>query len=125
MVLTRELQPTAADRAPGTRLREACRIIEREFATPLTTQRLARRLRLPRLVFYQTFRDAYGVTPDEYLRFCRLREAARLLDAGHAEGEVATMVGYVQQRLFAADFRREFRQDDALLGLLRQPQAQP
>lgn len=111
-----------ADGAPrglvGARLREARKIIEREYATPLTLQRLARRVRLPRFAFQQAYEDAYGAPPLHHLREVRAREAARLLADGRSAHDAALMVGYAQERTFCTDFRRAFRDDPGRLRLL-------
>lgn len=95
----------------GSLLKAACKIIEREYASPLTPQRLARRLRLPRLAFQRAFHDAVGATPQVYLRSCRMRAAAQLLEAGRRAHDVAILVGYSRYALFIADYRREYRAD--------------
>lgn len=100
------------------RLREARKIIEREFATPLTTQRLARRVRLPRVAFYTGFRDCFGQTPEDCLRCVRMREAAALLEQGLVHDAAALQVGYGSTRSFIADYRRTYREDAARLRLL-------
>ena len=96
---------------PTSRLDRARLIIEAEYATPLTTQRLARRIRLPRLTFHQGFVAAFGTSPQHYLRHCRMQAAARLLAEGFERHVVALRVGYSAFTPFAADYRREFRGD--------------
>ena len=102
----------------GSRLEQARLIIEAEYAAPLTALRLARRLRLPRLAFHQGFIDAFGTSPQGYLRRCRMLAAARLLADGIDRHAVAQRVGYAGLTPFAADYRREFRGDPERVRLL-------
>ena len=106
---------------PESRLDQARRIIESEYASPLTPQRLARRLRLPRLAFHQGFVAAFGASPQHYLRRCRVHAAARLLGEGCDRHTVAQRVGYSGFTPFAADYRREFRDDPDRVRLLDEP----
>lgn len=103
---------------PESRIDRARLIIESEYASPLTPLRLARRLRVPRLAFYQGFVGAFGTSPQHYLRRCRMQAAARLLDEGFDRHAVAQRVGYSAFSPFAADFRREFRGDQDRARLL-------
>lgn len=112
------LMPPTAIVDSSTRLRQARKIIEREYATPLTPQRLARRVQLPRIAFLRSFRDAFGLTPQDYLRTCRMRHAARLLGEGRGADDTAQLVGYTRISGFIGDYRRQFRGDPGLLRLL-------
>ena len=103
---------------PPSRLDQARHIIESEYASPLTPQRLARRLRLPRLAFHQGFVAAFGTSPQHYLRRCRMQAAARLLGEGFDRHTVAQRVGYTGFTTFAADYRREYRGDRERARLL-------
>lgn len=124
MALTRMPEPPSPDDDPApapSRLHEARRIIEREFATPLTAQRLARRVRLPPLAFHHGFKTAFGQTMEAYLRAWRMQQAAALLAAGHDVPDVALLVGYTRYRRFVMDYRRVFRDDAERLRLLAFP----
>lgn len=100
------------------RLREAHKIIEREYALPLTAQRLSRRVRLPRFAFQRVYEQAYGISPLDHLRQCRTQAAARLLAKGCDAHAVALLVGYNQQNIFESEYRRAFRKDPPRLKLL-------
>jgi AraC-like DNA-binding protein len=55
------------------------------------------------------FREAYGSTPQRYLRERRLREAARLLqERGQRVEQAALRVGYASGSVFGKHFRRLF-----------------
>lgn len=112
------LMPATATLDSSARLRQARKIIEREYATPLTPQRLARRVQLPRIAFLRAFREAFGLTPQDYLRTCRMRHAARLLGEGWGADAAAQLVGYTRMSSFIGDYRRQFRGDAGLLRLL-------
>lgn len=90
------------------RLLEARKIIERDFALPLTLQRLARHARLPHLTFNRAYREAFGMAPMDHVRLLRLSEAARLLASGASVAEIASRVGYPNPASFKAEFRRVF-----------------
>jgi len=108
-----------SDATPSTsRLREARKIIEREFASPLTLLRIARRVRLPRFAFQRAYEQTYGQSPMQYLRQVRLSEAAGLLAGGRNAHDGALLVGYTRALLFELEYRRCFRDDPERLRLL-------
>ena len=71
------------------RLLDARRTLERDYALPLTVQRLARHARLPHLSFNRAYHDAFGIAPLDHLRLLRLQAAARLLVDGRAAADIA------------------------------------
>lgn len=118
MGVSHDVRSSGSGANPESRLDRARLIIESEYASPLTAQRLARRLRLPRLAFHQGFIAAFGTSPLHYLRSCRMQAAARLLGEGFDRDTVAQRVGYSGFTPFAADYRREFRGDQDRTRLL-------
>lgn len=100
------------------RLLAARQTIERDYALPLTVQRLARHARLPHLSFYRAYQEAFGIAPLDHIRHLRLDAAARLLASGDAVADIATRVGYPNVAAFKAEFRRMFRDDARLRARL-------
>ncbi len=100
------------------RLLDARRTLERDYALPLTVQRLARHARLPHLSFNRAYHDAFGIAPLDHLRLLRLQAAARLLVDGRAAADIAVRVGYPNVAVFKAEFRRLFRDDAQLRAQL-------
>lgn len=100
------------------RLLEARKTVERDYAMPLTVQRLARHARLPHLTFNRAYGEAFGIAPMDHVRQLRLLEAARLLATGASVAAIASRVGYSNPNTFRAEFRRVFRDDDRLRAQL-------
>lgn len=73
-------------------LRRLCRardLMRAQHAEPLRLDLLAREAGLSRFHFLRTFRDAFGMTPHEYLTRVRLDRAKQLLAAD--EGSVTSV----------------------------------
>ena len=102
-------RPCQADAdAPRSRrlAREACAIIESEFARPLTIAELARRTGCSPRTLSAAFRREFRMSIGGYLTRFRLDEAGRLLRQGVRPTEVAYRVGYSPAH-FATAFKRE------------------
>jgi AraC-like DNA-binding protein len=56
----------------------------------------------------RSFTRAYGIAPHRYLTHLRLKEARRLLRAGHAIADVAASVGFSDQSHLHRRFKRVF-----------------
>ena len=71
-------------------------------------EKLARQVNTNRLKLNQGFHAAYGVTPYQYLRDCRLWMAKRLLTLSTLSVEqIAGAVGYSSRNHFAKAFRKQ------------------
>lgn len=116
---TMSITPSNGTSRTGSAPEAARSIIEREFATPITARRLARRLRVPALLFRSTFTTAIGKTPEQYLLDRRMLEASQLLAEGHESQDVAARVGYTAFRRFLEAYKKAFRHDPVLAVLLR------
>lgn len=86
--------------------REACAIIETEFARPLSIAELARRTGCSPRTLSEAFRREFRTSIGGYLTRLRLDEAVRLLRQGVRPTEVAYRVGYSPAH-FATAFKRE------------------
>ena len=61
-----------------------------------------------RFTVYRSFRAAYGLSPSDYLRQCRLRSARGMLAAGRPAAEVAAATGFADQSHLTRWFGRYF-----------------
>ena len=91
------------------RVTHIVRTIEREPAVPLTLRRLAAAAELSPYHFLRTFEHVTGVTPHQYVRRTRLREAAMRLALGSERIiDVAFESGFGDLSNFNRAFRAEF-----------------
>jgi AraC-like DNA-binding protein len=82
-------------------------IIEREYATDLDLDALARQIATSRRQLQRVFAEVGETSFREYLAKVRMRHAARMLREGATPvREVAQSVGYRQPAQFAKAFRR-------------------
>jgi AraC family transcriptional regulator, regulatory protein of adaptative response / methylphosphotriester-DNA alkyltransferase methyltransferase len=86
---------------------EAKAIIDREYASDLDLDTLARRLATSRRQLQRSFMEAGGTSFRTYLAEVRMKHARELLREGSLPvREVAASVGYRQPAQFAKTFRR-------------------
>ena len=86
---------------------EAVQIIERDYASDLDLDALARKIATSRRQLQRVFAEVGDTSFREYLARVRMRHAARLLREGATPvREVAQSVGYRQPAQFAKAFRR-------------------
>ena len=79
------------------------------FDQPVLLQDLARVACLSENHLLRTFRQAFGVTPHQYLTSVRLAEARRLLAAnGRTVTDICLAVGFESLGSFSTLFRRQF-----------------
>jgi AraC family transcriptional regulator len=101
-----------ADRLPPdavARVTRTIRAIERHSSASLPLRRLARNAGLSPYHFLRTFERLTGVTPHQYVRRARLREAAlRLADAPGKIVDLALDSGFGDVSNFNRAFRAEF-----------------
>ena len=86
---------------------EAVEIIEREYASDLELDAVARRLATSRRQLQRAFAEAGQTSFRTYLAEVRMRRAMELLQDGRMPvRDVASSVGYRQPAQFAKTFRR-------------------
>ena len=91
------------------RLRRVLDLIEHEFASPLTIDRLAREANVSKFHFARLFRQETGSTPHRWVVDRRLRAARRLLETTDLSiAEVAARCGFTRPNYFATAFFRRF-----------------
>ncbi len=88
------------------RMRE---VILARYDEPLSLAEIAREANVSRFHGVRVFRDAYGVTPFEYLTHVRLERAAAALRAGTRPVDAAARVGFADQAHLTRWFGRMFR----------------
>ena len=100
------VRQTTRDRRRGV-YEEAIQIIERDYATDLDLDALARQIATSRRQLQRVFAEVGDTSFREYLARVRMRHARALLREGATPvREVAQSVGYRQPAQFAKAFRR-------------------
>jgi AraC-like DNA-binding protein len=107
------------------RVTEVVREIERSCARDLPLNQMAKMAGLSPFHFLRTFERLTGLTPHQYVRRARLREAALRLAHGEAQViEIAFDVGFNDLSAFNRAFRAEFGASPrSYRGKLRSPRA--
>jgi two-component system response regulator YesN len=86
---------------------EAIEIIEREYASPIELDDVARRLATSRRQLQRAFTESGGASFRTYVARIRMRRALEMLREGTMPvRDVANAVGYRQPAQFAKTFRR-------------------
>ncbi|NDV78131.1 hybrid sensor histidine kinase/response regulator transcription factor [Dysgonomonas sp. 511] len=89
------------------RMREA--ILQNISNPDLKMENIAETLNMSRASFYRKIKGLLDLSPNEYLRIERLKEAARLLREGQYQvGEVCYMVGFNSLSYFSKCFHKQF-----------------
>ncbi len=109
------MRGTLTDQRPSTTrhrtslYEEALAIIEREYASELSLDDIARRIATSRRQLQRSFAEIGDTTFREHVARVRMRKAAEMLqDSRLTVGQVARRVGYRQQAQFAKAFRRQY-----------------
>ncbi|XHR28183.1 MAG: helix-turn-helix domain-containing protein [Chthoniobacteraceae bacterium] len=93
----------------ATRLAGALRYIEDNLAEPIDIDSLCRRLHFSKRSFYRLFKAVTGDSPLNYLRSCRLNEAARMFrESEKTISEIAFAVGFQDPSHFSRSFHKRF-----------------
>ena len=81
--------------------------LRKNYAEPITLDRLAMMAFLSPKYFSRVFRDQTGVTLTEYVQGLRVRRACELLESGdHSLSDIAMRVGYADYKSFLKVFKR-------------------
>jgi AraC family transcriptional regulator len=105
------VSPAAAAPQPGAmaRMAETVRTMEQDPESPRSVRDLARDARLSPYYFLRTFRSVTGVTPHQYVRRARLRQAATWLRIERKKiVDIAFDCGFDDVSTFNRAFRAEF-----------------
>jgi len=85
-------------------------IIESRMEDPaLDVDILADSMNMSRATFYRKMKGISDVSPNEFIKLCRLRKAAELLAAGNTHiNEIAYSVGFSSPSYFSRSFSKQF-----------------
>ncbi|MBB5937500.1 AraC family transcriptional regulator [Streptomyces zagrosensis] len=99
--------PPRTEHATGARTAARARdILEARMSAPPTLTSLATELGTSSFALLRAFRATYGMPPHAWLTDARVRRARRLLEAGTAPAEAATLVGFTDQPHLNRHFAR-------------------
>ena len=80
--------------------------MERYLAANIDLENIAAAAFMSRFHFIRIFKQAYGITPRQYLRDLRLSKAKELLKKGVSVTQVCFDVGYSSVPTFSSAFKR-------------------
>ena len=83
--------------------------IESHYAEKIIARDLAEKIYVGRTTLMMHFKKYTGKTLHEYVTYCRLRNAIRLLSEGKTEFETATACGFGDSSAFIQCFKRIFK----------------
>jgi AraC-like DNA-binding protein len=89
---------------PG--IARAKEMLDESYLDDLSADELADAAGCSRFALYRAFKQRYGLAPSDYQRLLRLREARRLIVAGHPVAEAAARAGFADQAHLTRWFRR-------------------
>jgi AraC family transcriptional regulator len=93
--------------SPSSSALRARRIIENEFASPLSLARIAAEVGVHPVHLARQFRVAHGCTVGEYIRMVRVNFARhRLTESDHPIADIAIDAGFADQSHLSKSFRR-------------------
>ena len=101
-------QPPARDQAPVAVATQIRSFLHDHAVIDVTADDLAAVVGCSRFAAYRAFVSAYGVSPSDYQRQLRIREARRLLAAGVAPARAAAEAGFADQPHLTRWFRRYY-----------------
>jgi AraC-like DNA-binding protein len=94
--------------APHTQIRQARRLLDRRYATPITIDDLSREVALSPYYLIRTFKRVYKKTPHQYLVAQRIARAKELLrNSDLSITEICAAVGFESLGSFSTLFRKE------------------
>lgn len=92
---------------------EFLKVLEEKIASQLSDENfsidsLATDMNMSRSNFYRKLKSLTGMSPNDYLKTCRLNKAARLLKEGYRITEVFEETGFCSSSYFAKCFKAKF-----------------
>ncbi len=101
-----EVSITSRDREFLSRMQQ---VIDRQLADEdFSVDALAADMNMSRSNFYRKLKALTGMSPNDYLKFCRLNKAAALLKEGVRVNEVCAQTGFGSSSYFAKCFKAHF-----------------
>ncbi len=88
------------------RLRLAKQLMDDHYGEDIQLKQIATTAGLSLFHFIRSFRNYYGVTPYQYLRSVRVRQARQMLDQGMPVTDVCYSCGFSSVASFSSLFRR-------------------
>lgn len=88
------------------RIGDAITFIHDHISEPIALEDAAEACSLSLSRFKVCFRQETGVTPREYINQIKIRQAQRLLDAGHSVTDAAMAMGFTTPNYFSVLFRK-------------------
>lgn len=99
--------PAGSTGAKGQYVEQTIAFIEQEYATDLTVGQLAERLKINRKYLSKIFKDATGITPQQYIIMYRMNRAGELIrKSALSMSEIACSVGYNDPFQFSRMFKK-------------------
>ncbi|WP_020673694.1 AraC family transcriptional regulator [Amycolatopsis nigrescens] len=105
---TRPFRPDGRAHALPSEVAAVRDLLHADLAAEVGADDLARVAGTSRFAVYRAFRAAFGMSPSEYQRQLRLREARRQLAMGRPAAAVATDVGFADQAHLTRWFTRHY-----------------
>jgi AraC-like DNA-binding protein len=103
------LRAMAARNDQFMRIARVLQFIHTDFASPLSTEDMAKQARMSVSTFHQNFKAVTATSPLQYLKNIRLHRARLLMvNEGHNASTAATAVGYESASQFGREFKRLF-----------------
>ena len=87
-------------------VRQSRAFMEKHLATKIDLDEIAAAAFMSRFHFIRVFKQAYGITPRQYLRDLRVSKAKELLKKGSSVTQVCFDVGYSSLPTFSSAFKR-------------------
>ena len=91
------------------RLIKAKSVIDAEFSKKMSIHSLAKHATLSEFHFYRSFKNAFGISPHQYVLNKRLNRAVELLKEGdYLLTDIAYEVGFTDIYSFSKSFKKRF-----------------
>lgn len=81
--------------------------MKKNFRERITLEEMAAMASMSKYYFIKVFKKAAGISPGEYLKYCRINEAKRLLkETSYPVSQIAELVGYGNANIFIQNFKQ-------------------
>ncbi len=89
------------------RIKDAKILIDRHYSEPIDLAHISEKVYLSKYHFLRLFKEAYGITPYQYLKKKRIEKAKELLSQGLSVNEVCGLVSFESVQSFSNLFKKE------------------